>query len=85
MCDMNIFSIKIPRLQMTSDRHQSSTAGFIFRMLSQYNKNHSEIFFIKIEVICPLFECIVSITSSDIKVFIKLLIFFKRHKLNSAC
>ena len=52
---------------MTSDRHQSSTAGFIFRMLSQYNKNHSGMVFIKIEVICPLFECIVSITSSGIK------------------
>jgi len=30
---------------MKSDRHQSSTAGFIFRMLSQYNKNHSGMFF----------------------------------------
>jgi len=34
-------------------------------------------FFIQIEITCPLFECIVSNTSADITVFIKLLNFLK--------
>jgi len=32
-------------------------------MLSQYNENHSGMFFIQTEVTCPFFECIVSSTS----------------------
>jgi hypothetical protein len=46
-------------------------------MLSQYNKDHSGMLFIQIEITCPLFECIVSDTSADITVFIKLLNFSK--------